>query len=150
MSSSVRDVCVVGGGPAGLAAAIALKGGGRDVTVVDCAVPPVDKACGEGLMPDSIAALRELGVELPPDAGFPFRGIRFADRCSSVYADFPTGIAQGVRRTVLHDLLIGHAVRLGISIIWDAKHVELGEGGVRVGDQLFRADYVIGADGQNS
>jgi 2-polyprenyl-6-methoxyphenol hydroxylase-like FAD-dependent oxidoreductase len=101
-------------------------------------------------MPDSIAALRELGVELPPDAGFPFRGIRFADRCSSVYADFPTGIAQGVRRTVLHDLLIGHAVRLGISIIWDAKHVELGEGGVQIGDRLLRADYVIGADGQNS
>src|SRR5437868_2477861 len=121
MSNCVPHVCVVGAGPAGLAAAIALRQTDCEVTVVDCAVPPVDKACGEGLMPDSIAALEELGIELPPDVGFPFRGIQFSDRLSSVEADFPNGFARGVRRTVLHNLLIQHATKAGVPIIWNAK-----------------------------
>jgi menaquinone-9 beta-reductase len=59
------DVLVVGGGPAGLAAAIAARRKGFSVAVVDAAVPPIDKACGEGLMPDAVKALSELGVEIP-------------------------------------------------------------------------------------
>jgi flavin-dependent dehydrogenase len=50
------DVFITGGGPAGLAAAIAARGRGFDVTVADCAIPPIDKACGEGIMPDGLAA----------------------------------------------------------------------------------------------
>lgn len=118
--------------------------------VVDCAVPPIDKACGEGLMPDSIAVLRELGIELPPEVGFPFRGIQFSNRFSSVQADFPNGLARGVRRTVLHNLLIEHAGRVGVPILWDAKHVRVTGHGVSLRGDLVRADFVIGADGQNS
>jgi menaquinone-9 beta-reductase len=68
------DVCVAGGGPAGLAAAIALRREGFGVAIVDCAVPPIDKACGEGLMPAGIPALRDLGVTIPPDLGRPLEG----------------------------------------------------------------------------
>lgn len=150
MSNVGPQVCIVGAGPAGLAAAIALQQICCKVTVVDCAVPPVDKACGEGLMPDSIAALGELGIEIPPGIGSPFRGIRFSSRLSSVQADFPNGLARGVRRTVLHDLLIQHAVEVGVSIIWDAKHVLLTGDGVSLRGLSLRADFVIGADGQNS
>src|SRR5204862_8051575 len=50
------DVFVIGGGPAGLAAAIAARRRGFDVTLADGAVPPIDKACGEGIMPDGIVA----------------------------------------------------------------------------------------------
>ncbi|MGB8062426.1 MAG: FAD-binding protein, partial [Candidatus Sulfotelmatobacter sp.] len=46
------DVFVIGGGPAGLAAAIAARKCGLRVIVADAAQPPIDKACGEGLMPD--------------------------------------------------------------------------------------------------
>ena len=67
--------------------------------VVDCATPPIDKACGEGLMPDSLQALAGLGVAIPSHAGFAFRGIRFADAHSSVYADFPDGMGKGVQRS---------------------------------------------------
>lgn len=150
MLGSHRKVCVVGGGPAGLAAAIALKRENCHVTVVDCAIPPVDKTCGEGLMPDSIAALAELGIEIPAGIGFAFQGIRFADPWSSVFADFPNGIARGLRRTVLHKVLIQHATRLGISILWGAKHVRLREGRVSVDGRLIEAAIVVGADGQNS
>lgn len=150
MFSSRRNVCIVGGGPAGLAAAIALKRIGCAVTVVDCALPPVNKPCGEGLMPDSISELRALGVDIPDHVGFPFRGIRFADRRSSVCAEFPNGVAKGIRRTVLHDLLVQHATRAGVSMIWNAKHVQLSEGGVLLGRRFLEADIVVGADGQTS
>ena len=61
---SETDVFVVGGGPAGLASAIAARRNGFDVVIADSARPPIDKACGEGLMPDGVAALRRIGVEL--------------------------------------------------------------------------------------
>jgi 2-polyprenyl-6-methoxyphenol hydroxylase-like FAD-dependent oxidoreductase len=73
------DVLVVGARPAGLAAAIAARLQGLGVVVVDGARPPTDKACGEGLMPDGVAALERLGVVLGDDDVFPFHGIRFID-----------------------------------------------------------------------
>ncbi|MGK0478243.1 MAG: flavin-dependent dehydrogenase, partial [Ilumatobacter sp.] len=51
------DVLVVGGGPAGSAAAIALARSGRDVVLIDRAAFPRDKCCGDGL---TTLALREL------------------------------------------------------------------------------------------
>ena len=78
-----------------MAAALALRQQGFTVTVVDCAVPPIDKACGEGLMPDSLAALRRLGVNLDRSAGYPFKGILFSDGASTVTGDFPSGERPG-------------------------------------------------------
>ena len=131
MFSFHRKVCIVGGGPAG-SAAIALKRIGCAVTVIDCALPPINKPCGEGLMPDSVSELRALGIDIPDHVGFPFRGIRFADSRSSVCAEFPNGVAKGIRRTVLHDLLIQHATSAGVSVIWNAKHVQLSKVGYRL------------------
>ena len=83
------DVFVIGGGPAGLAAAIAARQRGMSVAVADGTEPPIDKACGEGLMPETIAALGELGVEIQPDAGYRIRGIRFLQQETHVGAEFP-------------------------------------------------------------
>jgi flavin-dependent dehydrogenase len=55
------DVFVLGGGPAGLAAAIAVRQAGLGVTLADAEHPPIDKACGEGLMPEAITTLSALG-----------------------------------------------------------------------------------------
>ena len=82
-------VLVIGGGPAGLAAAIAARMKGFDVTVADGAKPPIDKTCGEGLMPSTMAALRELGVTICPGDGQVFRGIRFIDAAISAEAPSP-------------------------------------------------------------
>ena len=80
----MTDVFVVGGGPAGLAAAIAARRRGLDVLVADCSAPPLDKACGEGIMPDGLAAARSLGLDLEA-AGYPFRGICFSGGARAVY-----------------------------------------------------------------
>ena len=50
------DVFIVGGGPAGLATGIAIRQRGLSVVVADLAQPPIDKACGEGLMPQTVAS----------------------------------------------------------------------------------------------
>ena len=54
---------VVGGGPAGAAAAITLARQGRDVIVVDRATFPRDKICGDGLTAGALRMLEALGLE---------------------------------------------------------------------------------------
>lgn len=56
-SAASADVVVVGLGPAGAAAAIALQRAGRSVIAIDKATFPRDKCCGDGL---TTLALREL------------------------------------------------------------------------------------------
>jgi flavin-dependent dehydrogenase len=55
-----------------------------------------------------------------------------------------------VRRTALHQALIDHANRTGVSTIWKAKRVRLAEGGMSLDGRVLEADLVVGADGQNS
>jgi menaquinone-9 beta-reductase len=136
------DVLVVGGGPAGLAAAIAARLKGFDVVVADAARPPIDKACGEGLMPDSIAALRRLGIAIGPDHGFPIRGIRFLGDDASTEASFPSGFGFGMRRTRLHQMLADRAAELGVTLHWGALVADVSS------DLPCR--WIVGADGQHS
>lgn len=112
------DVLIIGGGPAGLAAAIALRQKGFDCLVVDALEPPINKVCGEGLMPDALHSLRALGIEIREEEGYPFRGIRFANRADHVEADFPNGIGVGIRRTRLHQRMIDRAREVGARLIW--------------------------------
>src|SRR3954471_19251550 len=115
---SATDVFVVGGGPAGLAAAIALRARGFDVTLGDHSHPPIDKPCGEGLMPDALAALRRLGIKLDDEDSFRFRGIRFLDQNVAVDASFPNGFGIGVRRPRLHQALLDRAAATGVHMLW--------------------------------
>ena len=131
----------MGGGPAGLAAAIAARLKGFDVVVADAAHPPIDKACGEGLMPDSSDALRRLGISFDPDQSFAFRGIRFIGDGGTVAADFRREPGIAVRRVRLHQLLIDRAQELGVKLLWRTHVTGLGD---------LRARWIIGADGQNS
>ena len=149
-SSPHPDIFIVGAGPAGLAAAIAAREKGFRVIAADCAHPPIDKTCGEGLMPDGLAVLEKLGVAIAPQHGFPFRGIRFLGNGVSVDAGFPSGYGLGVRRTVLHQLLIDRAEQAGVSLLWGARVSGLSERGVLVDGREVPCRWVIGADGQNS
>jgi flavin-dependent dehydrogenase len=137
----MTDVFVIGGGPAGLAAAIAARRKGLSAVVADGNRPPIDKACGEGLMPDSRASAARIGIEIPDEAGFPFRGIRFHGAGRSVQADFQEGHGLGVRRTVLHRLLVDTAERAGVELRWGATVSGL---------ESISARWIIGADGSSS
>ena len=48
------DLIVAGGGPVGLMTAVLARLSGLDVAVVEQRSGPIDKACGEGLMPDAL------------------------------------------------------------------------------------------------
>lgn len=141
---------MVGGGPAGLAAAIALRLKGCSVRVADCAVPPVEKACGEGLMPDSQAALRKLGVVVTSAHGFAFRGVRFLEGQTTVEGDFPNGPGFGVRRPVLQQLLIERAEQIGVELHWGVKGIDLRPEGLFVHNERIQTDLIIAADGHKS
>jgi len=142
------DLFVVGGGPAGLAAAIAARKRGLQVIVADRAKPPIDKACGEGLMPDGVAALREIGVELTAADGVPFRGIRFLDRELQAEARFPdSGCGLGMRRTRLHEILIRAAEQAGAELWWQTPVEAVEEGRATAGGRTVRCRWIAGADG---
>ena len=144
------DVFVVGGGPAGLAAAIAARMQGFRVIVADGAKPPISKACGEGLLPDAVKALGELGVALREEDGCALRGIQFEDGQSSVSADFPDGHGLGVRREVLHQRMMERARDCGVSLRWNTPVTGLYKEGVVAGGNKIQASWVIGADGSSS
>lgn len=144
------DVLVVGGGPAGLAAAIAARRRGFDVTLCDSALPPVDKACGEGIMPDGLLAAHSLGLDLCAATGHVFRGIRFRDADASVQAVFPRGEGRGIRRVELHRMMVDAAVQAGVRLVWGARVAGLCSEGVQLNDRLVRARWIVGADGSHS
>ena len=144
------DVFVVGGGPAGLATAIAARRHGLSVVVADGAVPPIDKPCGEGLMPDGVEALHQLGITIPEGEVYPFRGVRFVSDGTRAEAAFPRGTAYGIRRTNLHRVLLDHAAAGGVRMRWQAAVTGLHLEGALVAGELVRARWVVGADGTSS
>ena len=145
------DVFVIGGGPAGLAAAIAARQRNLEVIVADGNRPPIDKPCGEGLLPDSIAALAQLGVKIRPSEGFPLNGIKFIDHRASVTADFPSGRGVGLRRPILHQKMFDRAAELGVKFLWKTSVVGVHPNSVTLAaGNHIRADWIVGADGARS
>ena len=144
------DVVCAGGGPAGLAAAIALKLCGLHVVLADASVPPVDKACGEGLMPDGVEALRALGVFPEQHEHAIFRGIRFVGPQGSAEAHFPSGHGVGMRRTVLHEALRRRAEEVGVEMKWGARVDGIAPGAAFINREAIETKWIVGADGQNS
>lgn len=142
-----EDVFIVGGGPAGLAAAIALRQKGLAVTVADGAAMPVDKVCGEGILPEGVSILTELGVEIPTRDSVPLKGIRFWAGSQCAEAEFPGARGLGVRRLVLHRAMIEAARAAGVTLHWRSP-VELGpNSALSCGGRMRRPAWIVGADG---
>ncbi|MER7516726.1 NAD(P)/FAD-dependent oxidoreductase [Streptomyces sp. NPDC126499] len=142
------DLLVVGGGPAGLATAIHGARRGFDVLVAEPRPAPIDKACGEGLMPAAVRALGALDVRVP---GPQLRGIRYVDAAGDRRAEarFRAGPGLGVRRTVLHQALAARAAQLGIPVV-PHRVRRVTQSDTYVTADGITARYLVAADGLHS
>ena len=140
------DVLVAGGGPVGLVTALYAQRAGLEVAVLEPRPAPIDKACGEGLMPPALQALAELGVEPP---GRPLRGVRYVDGTHSAQALFPGAAGRGVRRTALQGCLSELVASRGIPVR-RAALTELRQDAAGVRAAGISARYLVGADGLHS
>lgn len=140
------DLLVAGGGPAGLATALYARRAGMDVVVVEPRSDAIDKACGEGLMPEALARLAELGVD---PAGRDFHGIRYVQGRHVAEARFSAGAGRGVRRTTLHLAMRERAEQVGVRFERSrVTTIEQSRDVVHAGG--ISARYLVAADGLHS
>jgi flavin-dependent dehydrogenase len=146
MTDYDSDLLIVGGGPGGLATALHARRLGLSVIVAEPRENPIDKACGEGLMPGGLAELTSLGVD---PAGMPFHGIAYVNEHRRAEARFRSGPGRGVRRTTLHAALAARAKEQDTDWIRErVTSVQQDAHGVTAAG--VRARWLVGADGLHS
>ena len=149
------DIAVIGGGPAGAAAAIRAARLGAEVVVFEKGPHGRDKVCGDGLTPRAVAALDELAI--PLDGAHLIDGLRMIAgkrRRELPWSDggrFPSHGAVWPRRR-LDAALIDAASAAGADVRFDATAEVVVDGGgrvsgVRCGSDTWAADLVVVAAG---
>ena len=157
------DLIVVGGGPGGATAAGLAASAGLKVLMVDRAVFPRDKICGDAISGKSIDVLKKLGVRdrIIERPSIESGGILFSGPAGDE-VEIPFGTEGTMRgfvcaREHFDHMLAERAVELGAELL-EGVAVEglLREGGgvagvrLKTGSREARAPIVIGADGAYS
>jgi geranylgeranyl reductase family protein len=143
------DVLVVGAGPAGASAAAWAARSGRDTVLVDAAVFPRDKTCGDGLTPRAIAELDRLGLDDWVRAHTVNHGLRAHGFGQTLLLPWPGPGGSGsglpaygsaVARTELDDHIRTTAMKSGAIGIDGARAVDVQVDAGRVTSVRFEAD----------
>ena len=105
---------IIGGGPAGAAAAIVLASAGRNVTLLERNAAPVDKVCGDFLSAEAVTMVETLGVDL--SAASTIAALRLVHRNRIATARLPFA-ARGLTRRVLDEALLQQARAAGATVL---------------------------------
>ncbi len=161
------DAVVVGGGIAGLAAAVSLVREGWNVTVLEQARAFTEVGAGLAITPNGMSALTAIGVDAAVrNAGHRVRMAGTTDehgtwlmRIPPTRSSNPGQEIYGIHRQRLHDLLL--AAAQGAALVTGARAIGITPGtpeGPRArvdcvsidGAVSYDADLVVGADGVRS
>jgi geranylgeranyl reductase family protein len=168
------DVIIVGAGPSGSATAAYLAMAGLDVLLLEKAVFPREKVCGDGLTPRAVRELITLGIPTPAEDGWiKNHGLRIVGgghRLELKWPDLASFPPYGLVRTRkdFDDILAKHALwhgarlrestnvtdpildeRTGAIVGVRAKAMDP-DGRPTGEDLVFHAPLVVAADGNSS
>ena len=112
----MRRALIIGGGPAGAAAAIRIASAGRPVTLIERNEGPTDKVCGDFLSGEAVQSLGALGVDVAAVGPEPIGGLRLLHgrHCATTHLPFA---AFGISRRVLDEALLRRAADCGASVL---------------------------------
>ncbi|MBA3448574.1 MAG: NAD(P)/FAD-dependent oxidoreductase [Pseudaminobacter sp.] len=157
----IYDAIVIGAGPAGSSAALALSRQGRRVAIVEKSEFPRRKVCGEFVSATSIALLDRLGVgeQWRNAAGPEIRRVALFSGKRRVTADMPpashSGFGRALGRDVLDSLLLDAARQASVEVFQPYRALTVRPDGnssaVSIGSRdhetILRAPIVIAAHG---
>ncbi len=137
---------IVGGGPAGSAAAIALARGGARPLLIERHAGPHDSLCGGFLGWDALRRLDAIGIDSAALGARPISHVRLVAGDRLVERALP-GIAAGLSRQALDTALLVAAAEAGVAIergvavreAIDPSQLRLDDGAVLATDSLFLA-----------
>ncbi|MGH9866809.1 MAG: NAD(P)/FAD-dependent oxidoreductase [Candidatus Polarisedimenticolia bacterium] len=154
-------VAIVGGGPAGSAAAIGLTARGLSVILMDKSPFPRDKICGDFLTPGSVEKLEAIaGDAIAKLRPCPLRGMKITFEQRAIESSFPFGKqGHGLTRRELDDVLRARAEESGARWMpsFTARGTTLERDGTRVVEGTWpdgtrgrvRARLVVEASGRH-
>lgn len=141
------DLLVAGGSTAGLSTAIYAAYSGMRVIVFEPREAPLEKACGEGLMPAAVSQLKEMGIDC--SEFHPLAGIKYISGKSTALGCFRNGTGAGIRRNRLQYLMLQRARQLGIRFI-KGKIKNFHDHGTHVSAEGLTGRWLAGCDGLRS
>jgi geranylgeranyl reductase family protein len=150
------DVIICGGGPAGTASAAFCAAGGLKTLVIEKAIFPREKVCGDCINPSAWPVLERLDVADRVMAlahsnltEVEFIGINGRTIKYPLPASGRGEIA--VKRSLFDQLLLQRAIECGAEVRQETTVTSVERGWkVRCGEEIFTSRYLIAADGRNS
>lgn len=147
------DVIIIGGGLAGLTAAIHLASAKLNVRLYEKETYPHHKVCGEYLSKEILPYLNSLGIDLNDLGPAKIDTLKFSDhRGKIIYSPLPLG-GVGISRYELDNVLYTHALNTGVQVIHDAvTAIEFKDDVFQVVDSnaTITSKFVLGAYGKRS